>query len=676
MRVANMNVNLTPPVEPSKIASTAKSSAVSTEAAEAEASGGFFAQLHALIFGSKTSSDKLGTDVNAIQAEGEAEVSTDVALDADSEAALTAEMDEALFSATDPEAASDESLQVDAVKLDQKVPSLEKGEAVSTKVAPVKQEEQGTNAPIPASLAKWVKKSDAIEGEPISDELQRKTAQAMSEGDKLLGRLHESNQALSKSNGKTLPTQHGQALDPQHPEMLAKAPLPEDALPLESQSSIPNSVMAKPTNEKLEQVNTSSTQAKDETSEDDLMASALIGSALAGGLTGASLAAATTVQAEPVEGAMPEGMPVVPTLAQTATLASPSTEVSEALVAQSKAVKATPLTQATLNPASIMADEGLAPQTVAAESSKVAIPWGTPIPTDNELATLNPELKTMLEEGGKAKAPVPNMLAQSVSQGVTPAHLVAQQTATTAMPMNPTAANPIDMAALAPQAAAANPMLNPTTTVNPELAASSAMLAALGGRALAGSDERRAVGESGQEGLAQQIAAAAGQGTAQNQALNRAESQMVQTSAAAVPLNKEMAADQLAERVQMMMSKNLKNIDIRLDPPEMGRMHIRMNMQGDGATVHFTVANQHAREALEQTMPRLREMLAQQGVQLGDTSVQQQSAGQQQRYTGQEQSGFGQSARNEMLNSEENLDTDIKLDLNVATKRDGISYYA
>ncbi|MGL4830492.1 MAG: flagellar hook-length control protein FliK, partial [Vibrio sp.] len=141
-------------------------------------------------------------------------------------------------------------------------------------------------------------------------------------------------------------------------------------------------------------------------------------------------------------------------------------------------------------------------------------------------------------------------------------------------------------------------------------------------------------------------------------------------------LNKEMAADQLAERVQMMLSKNLKNIDIRLDPPEMGRMHIRMNMQGDSATVHFTVANQHARDALEQTMPRLREMLAQQGVQLGDTFVQQQSAGQQQRYSGQEQSGFGQSARNGKHNSEENLDTDVKLDLNVATKRDGISYYA
>ena len=77
----------------------------------------------------------------------------------------------------------------------------------------------------------------------------------------------------------------------------------------------------------------------------------------------------------------------------------------------------------------------------------------------------------------------------------------------------------------------------------------------------------------------------------------------------------------------MMMSKNLKNVDIRLDPPELGRLQIRLNVGGDGATVHFTVANQQARDVIEQSMPRLREMLAQQGVQLGDSSVQQQSSG-------------------------------------------------
>ncbi|ELJ8526516.1 flagellar hook-length control protein FliK [Vibrio cholerae] len=665
-----MNVNLTPPVEPSKIAPTAKSSAVSTDAAATESSGGFFAQLHALIFGSKTASDAPATGVTQTEGDTEAPVNTEAALEADSDAALMAEMDDALFSASEVEAASEEGLPVDVIKSAQKAPSLEKGEAISAKAAPVKQDEQGANAPIPASLAKWVTNAD----ESVSGELQRKTAQAMSEGDELLGRLQEANQALIKTNGKTLPAQHGQALDSQHPDGIRNAPPPEAVLPIESATAISNRALS--TSADLDAAVSDSAATEDEIAQDEWMASALMGGALAGGLSGASLAAANTVHAEPVEGAMLEGVPLTQTLANTAALASPSAEVSEVLAAPSQALKATPLTQSALNPASIMADEGLNLPTSATEMGKVAIPWGTPMPTDNELAALTPELKAMLEEGGKAKAPVPNALAQSVAQGLTPAHLAAQQTGTAALPMNPTAATPIDMAALAPQTVAANPMLNPAATVNPELAASSAMLAALGGRALAGSDERRAVSESGQEGLAQQIAAAAGQGTAQNQALNRAESQLVQTNATPVPLNKEMAADQLAERVQMMMSKNLKNIDIRLDPPELGRMHIRMNMQGDGATVHFTVANQHAREALEQTMPRLREMLAQQGVQLGDTSVQQQSAGQQQRYTGQEQSGFGQSARNERLNSEENLDTDIKLDLNVATKRDGISYYA
>ncbi|MGR5542894.1 flagellar hook-length control protein FliK, partial [Vibrio campbellii] len=83
-------------------------------------------------------------------------------------------------------------------------------------------------------------------------------------------------------------------------------------------------------------------------------------------------------------------------------------------------------------------------------------------------------------------------------------------------------------------------------------------------------------------------------------------------------------------------------------PPELGRMQIRMNMNGDNATVHFTVANSQARDVIEQAMPRLREMLAQQGLQLGDTSVQQQSAGQQQgQFAGQGQSGTQGSGNGE-----------------------------
>ncbi|TXZ84688.1 flagellar hook-length control protein FliK, partial [Vibrio cholerae] len=401
MRVANMNVNLTPPVEPSKIAPTAKSSAVSTDAAATESSGGFFAQLHALIFGSKTASDAPATCVTQNEGDTEAPVNTEAALEADSDAALMAEMDDALFSASEVEAASEESLPVDTIKSAQKAPSLEKGEAISAKAALVKQDEQGANAPIPASLAKWVTNAD----ESVSGELQRKTAQAMSEGDELLGRLQEANQALIKTNGKILPAQHG----PQHPDRIRNATPPEAVLPIESATAISNRALS--TSADLDAAVSDSAATEDEIAQDEWMASALMGGALAGGLSGASLAAANTVHAEPVEGAMLEGVPLTQTLANTEALASPSSEVSEVLAAPSQALKATPLTQSALNPASIMADEGLNLPTSVTETGKVAIPWGAPMPTDNELAALTPELKAMLEEGGKAKAPVPNALA-------------------------------------------------------------------------------------------------------------------------------------------------------------------------------------------------------------------------------------------------------------------------
>jgi flagellar hook-length control protein FliK len=178
---------------------------------------------------------------------------------------------------------------------------------------------------------------------------------------------------------------------------------------------------------------------------------------------------------------------------------------------------------------------------------------------------------------------------------------------------------------------------------------------------------------SQESGFAQQLSQAAGaQGT---QSLVQARAEQI-AAQAPLQLSREMASEQVAERVQMMMSKNLKNIDIRLDPPELGRMQIRMNMNGDAATVHFTVANQQARDVIEQSMPRLREMLAQQGVQLNDSSVQQQAGQQQRGYANAGQGQNGQGNSNQGVSGEENLEADINLDLNVAAKRDGISYYA
>ncbi|MBD1556048.1 hypothetical protein HC752_03790 [Vibrio sp. S9_S30] len=138
------------------------------------------------------------------------------------------------------------------------------------------------------------------------------------------------------------------------------------------------------------------------------------------------------------------------------------------------------------------------------------------------------------------------------------------------------------------------------------------------------------------------------------------------------------AGDQLAERVQMMLSKNLKNIDIRLDPPELGRMQIRMTMNNDIASVQFTVANQQTRDIVEQAMPRLREMLSQQGLQLADTSVQQQNAGQQQQSQYVADQGSRKGKDGDGFNSEFDSEGDESLEVNLDVKpnRDGISFYA
>ncbi|MGR5176176.1 flagellar hook-length control protein FliK [Vibrio parahaemolyticus] len=140
-------------------------------------------------------------------------------------------------------------------------------------------------------------------------------------------------------------------------------------------------------------------------------------------------------------------------------------------------------------------------------------------------------------------------------------------------------------------------------------------------------------------------------------------------------LTKENASEQMSERLQMMMSKNLKHVDIRLDPPDLGRMQIRMTLNNDSATVHFTVQNQQTRDMVDQAMPRLREMLSQQGIQLADTSVQQQNQGQQRHAshgTDQQSSQGSMGASTGVDESEGGINVNVSLN----KKQDGISYYA
>ncbi|MBE4606787.1 flagellar hook-length control protein FliK [Vibrio navarrensis] len=293
----------------------------------------------------------------------------------------------------------------------------------------------------------------------------------------------------------------------------------------------------------------------------------------------------------------------------------------------------------------------------AANAPRAAIDWNQAAPIDNAHSA---------KESGAKLAATTTALSQAVHsalQNSQPAQaLVTPQPTSDKAPTTglPDGLAPNAMAALQ---STAQPNVTPTKGLQAALAASG--LTALKGKSASEPSSERATNTTQSS-----LYSAQGAPTTNGQVRAEAASQVP------MQLTREMASDQVAEKVQMMMSKNLKNLDIRLDPPELGRMQIRMTMNNDLAHVHFTVSNPQAREMIEQTLPRLREMLAQQGMQLADSSVQQQASGQQQRQYSAGGQGDGQQTGRFASGNDENLEPEMKLDVNVASKRDGISFYA
>lgn len=106
----------------------------------------------------------------------------------------------------------------------------------------------------------------------------------------------------------------------------------------------------------------------------------------------------------------------------------------------------------------------------------------------------------------------------------------------------------------------------------------------------------------------------------------------VPKTANALPVNQPLAmhqsgwTDDIVNRVMYLSSANLKSADIQLQPAELGRLDIRVNVAADQSTqVNFVSGHAAVREALDSQMHRLRDMLAQQGMGQVDVNVSDQS---------------------------------------------------
>lgn len=86
-------------------------------------------------------------------------------------------------------------------------------------------------------------------------------------------------------------------------------------------------------------------------------------------------------------------------------------------------------------------------------------------------------------------------------------------------------------------------------------------------------------------------------------------------------INQPEWSTDFSKRIQFMINSDIKNAELRLDPPELGRINIKISMNQDQASVTFTSAHGNVRESIENSIPRLRELLSDAGIQLGDANI-------------------------------------------------------
>ena len=94
----------------------------------------------------------------------------------------------------------------------------------------------------------------------------------------------------------------------------------------------------------------------------------------------------------------------------------------------------------------------------------------------------------------------------------------------------------------------------------------------------------------------------------------------------------------VSQKVVWMVSNEQQSASLTLNPPELGPLQVTVNVSDNQATAHFVSAHPEVRQALENAIPRLREMLGEAGIQLGQAHVGAGTAGDFTAQSGQHQS--------------------------------------
>lgn len=105
-----------------------------------------------------------------------------------------------------------------------------------------------------------------------------------------------------------------------------------------------------------------------------------------------------------------------------------------------------------------------------------------------------------------------------------------------------------------------------------------------------------------------------------NQA-GKAEATAQAKSEVASPLHSSAWSHDFSNKVVWLAKNDQQQAQININPPQLGPIQITLNVNGDQATAVFTSAHAEVRQAIENSLPQLKEMLSSAGINLGQADV-------------------------------------------------------
>ncbi|CAG74626.1 flagellar hook-length control protein [Pectobacterium atrosepticum SCRI1043] len=87
------------------------------------------------------------------------------------------------------------------------------------------------------------------------------------------------------------------------------------------------------------------------------------------------------------------------------------------------------------------------------------------------------------------------------------------------------------------------------------------------------------------------------------------------------PFGSPQWQDALGQQIIMFSRNGQQTVELRLNPQELGALHISLKIDDNQAQIHLASASSQVRSALEAALPHLRNAMAESGINLGQSSV-------------------------------------------------------